>query len=126
MMTTPPGRWFEDQNLHLGLGIENTFVPQSRPDERAIDEYELTEHYERFAEDFALAAGVGATVLRAAEAENMLRGTTLDAATVRSAANKAMEECTPISNVRASADYRRDMVGVLTGRAIKQALETFA
>ena len=77
--------------------------------------------------DIRIALGaVGATVLRAPEAEAMLRGTKLDDAIVKSAANKAMEECTPISNVRASADYRRDMVGVLTGRAIKQALETFA
>jgi carbon-monoxide dehydrogenase medium subunit len=77
--------------------------------------------------DIRIALGaVGATVLRASQAEAMLRGTALDAATVKSAADKAMEECTPISNVRASADYRRDMVGVLTGRAIKQALETFA
>lgn len=76
--------------------------------------------------DIRIALGaVGATVLRAPQAEAMLRGTTLDAATVKSAADKAKEECTPISNVRASADYRRDMVGVLTGRAIKQALETF-
>ena len=58
------GRWFEDGSLHLGLGIEDTFVPQARPGERAIDEYELTEHYGRYREDFALAAGVGATVLR--------------------------------------------------------------
>lgn len=77
--------------------------------------------------DIRIALGaVGATVLRAPQAEAMLRGTPLDAATVRSAASKAMEECTPISNVRASAEYRRDMVGVLTGRAIRQALETFA
>ncbi|MBZ7927397.1 xanthine dehydrogenase family protein subunit M (plasmid) [Ensifer adhaerens] len=69
---------------------------------------------------------VGATVLRAPEAERILLGSTLDAATIRSAARKAMEECTPISNVRASADYRRDMVGVLTGRAINQALEALA
>jgi len=77
--------------------------------------------------DIRIALGaVGATVLRAPEAENMLRGTALDIATVKSAADRAMEECTPISNVRASADYRRNMVGVLTGRAIKQALGTFA
>ncbi|WP_313531608.1 xanthine dehydrogenase family protein subunit M [Shinella sp.] len=77
--------------------------------------------------DIRIALGaVGATVLRAPQAEAMLRGTRLDASTVRSAADKAMEECTPISNVRASADYRRDMVGVLTGRAIKQALEASA
>ncbi|HEY0117272.1 MAG TPA: family 1 glycosylhydrolase [Cellulomonas sp.] len=58
------GRWFEDGALHFGLGIEDTFVPQHGPDERAVDEYELTEHYERFADDFALAAGVGAEFLR--------------------------------------------------------------
>lgn len=77
--------------------------------------------------DIRIALGaVGATVLRAPAAEAILRGTRLDAATVKSATDKAMEECTPISNVRASADYRRDMVGVLTGRAIKQALEASA
>lgn len=77
--------------------------------------------------DIRIALGaVGATVLRAPAAEAMLRGTRLDAATVKSAADKAMEECTPISNVRASADYRREMVGVLTGRAINQALEASA
>ena len=58
------GRWFEDGALHVGLGVEDTFVPQSRPGERAIDEYELTEHYARFADDFTLAAGVGAEFLR--------------------------------------------------------------
>lgn len=57
-------RWFEDGRLHFALGIEDTFVPQERPGERAIDEYELTEHYEQFAGDFALAAGVGAELLR--------------------------------------------------------------
>ncbi|MCA0295535.1 MAG: family 1 glycosylhydrolase [Actinobacteria bacterium] len=57
-------RWFEDGRLHLGLGIEDTFVPQSVAGERAIDEYALTEHYRCFADDFALAAGVGAELLR--------------------------------------------------------------
>ncbi|ERK72450.1 family 1 glycosylhydrolase [Leifsonia aquatica] len=61
---TTTDRWYRDGRLHLGLGIEDTFVPQARPGERAIDEYELTEHYERFDADFALAAGVGAELLR--------------------------------------------------------------
>ena len=56
--------WVTDGALHFALGIEDTFVPQSRPGERAIDEYELTDHYRFFADDFRLAAGVGATLLR--------------------------------------------------------------
>lgn len=31
--------------------------------------------------------------------------------------------CSPISDIRASAEYRRDMIRVFTKRAIKQALE---
>ncbi|MFC0680617.1 family 1 glycosylhydrolase [Lysobacter korlensis] len=61
-MTEP--RWFEDGRLRFGLGIENTFVPQARDGERAIDEYELTEHYRWFAEDFRKAAAVGSEFLR--------------------------------------------------------------
>lgn len=56
--------WYQDGRLHFGLGIENTFVPQERPGERAIDEYALTEHYERWSEDLDLAASVGSEFLR--------------------------------------------------------------
>lgn len=57
-------RWFENGRLHFGLGIENTFVPRERPGERAIDEYALTEHYDRWHDDLALAQQVGADFMR--------------------------------------------------------------
>ncbi len=56
--------WWNDGRLHFGAGIENTFVPQERRGERAIDEYELTEHYDRWRDDLALAESVGAEFLR--------------------------------------------------------------
>ena len=37
----------------------------------------------------------------------------------------AMEDCKPISDVRASAVYRHDMVRVFTKRAVKKALEGY-
>lgn len=69
---------------------------------------------------------VGPVVLRAPEAEAILTGSRLDGATIEAAARQAMQECTPISNVRSSADYRREMVGVLTRRAVTQAMEQAA
>lgn len=66
---------------------------------------------------------VGPVVLRASKAEAMLIGSRLDANSIEAAASQAQQECTPISNVRSSADYRRDMVGVLTRRAVSRALE---
>lgn len=57
-------RWFEDGALHFGLGVEDTFVPQSGPGERAIDEYALTDHYAKYASDLQLAVDAGATFLR--------------------------------------------------------------
>ena len=56
--------WYRDGRLRFGLGIENTFVPQERPGERALDEYELTEHYGRWHTDLGLAAEVGADFMR--------------------------------------------------------------
>lgn len=46
------------------VGIEDTFVPQTRPGHRALDEYELVGHYEHWREDLALARAVGAQALR--------------------------------------------------------------
>jgi beta-glucosidase/6-phospho-beta-glucosidase/beta-galactosidase len=64
MSAQPPEKWFQDGQLHFALGIEDTFVPQSRAGERAIDEYELTEHYEQLDTDLELVSEVGAELLR--------------------------------------------------------------
>jgi carbon-monoxide dehydrogenase medium subunit len=59
--------------------------------------------------------------LRAGEAERILRGNKLEPLVIEKAAEAAMRESRPISNVRASAEYRREMVAVLTRRALRQA-----
>lgn len=45
-------------------GIEDTFIPQSRPGLRALDEYELTQHYALWRSDLALAVQADASALR--------------------------------------------------------------
>ena len=45
-------------------GIEDTFVPQTRPGHRSLDEYELMGHYEHWKEDIALTRNVGMNALR--------------------------------------------------------------
>ncbi len=65
---------------------------------------------------------VAPTPIRARRAEDLLRGERIDARLVDAVARAAMDESRPIGNVRASAGYRRQMVGVLTRRAIEQAV----
>jgi carbon-monoxide dehydrogenase medium subunit len=65
--------------------------------------------------------GLGAvapTPLRAVKAEDTLRGQKLNDGLIERAAQIASEESQPIDDQRASAEYRRDMVKVLTMRAI--------
>lgn len=50
--------------FHWATGIENTFVPHSRPRLRALDEFELTQHYQLWKQDFDFAAASGARVIR--------------------------------------------------------------
>lgn len=66
-------------------------------------------------------AAVGPTPLRAAGAERALAGARPDAAALDAAADAAMRDARPIDDVRASADYRRAMVGVLVRRAVAEA-----
>lgn len=74
--------------------------------------------------DVRVALGaVGPTVLRAHKAEEILKNSGLDPQFITEAALQAKQECSPISNVRSSAEYRRDMVGVLTERAVTLAME---
>ncbi|MGK9259377.1 xanthine dehydrogenase family protein subunit M [Sinorhizobium meliloti] len=81
------------------------------------------EHAAGHCSDIRIALGaVAPTVIRARRTEDLLRGRTVDAALLAEAAESAMREATPIGNVRASAAYRRDMVGVLTRRAIGYAM----
>jgi len=66
---------------------------------------------------------VAPTPIRARRAEDSLRNRALDDALIEEAAQAAADESRPISNVRASAEYRREMVRVLTRRALQHALQ---
>lgn len=74
--------------------------------------------------DARIALGaVGPTTLRADAAERMLRGLALTPEALREAGRVAAGECQPISDVRASARYRRLLVEVLVPRALGRCLE---
>ena len=62
---------------------------------------------------------VAPTPIRARRAENLLRSKRLTEELIAQAAAAAVAESRPIGNVRASAEYRREMVGVLTRRALE-------
>jgi len=69
-----------------------------------------------------IALGAAApTPMRAQSSESVLEGKKLDHSLIENAGRAASDECRPITDVRASADYRREMVGVLTRWAIKRA-----
>jgi len=64
---------------------------------------------------------VAPTVIRATEAERCLDGRTIDAQAISAAGAIAAGEASPISDFRASADYRRELIAVLTRRALEAA-----
>jgi carbon-monoxide dehydrogenase medium subunit len=66
---------------------------------------------------------VGPTSLRAQEAEEWLVGKRLDEAVIARAGELAAAASQPNSDTRGPAEYKRDMVRVLTIRALRKALE---
>lgn len=64
---------------------------------------------------------VASTPIRARQAEDTIKGKALDDELIQKAAQAAADKAKPISDVRGSASYRKEMVKVLTNRALKQA-----
>ena len=69
---------------------------------------------------------VAPTPIRAFEAERLLIGNSVTEALLEEVGKTAAKECRPISDIRGSADYRRNMVRVFTKRALRKALKLTA
>ena len=64
---------------------------------------------------------VGLTPIKAKKTEEFLLNKTLDDSTLKQAAELAASESEPMDDIRGSADYKRDLVRVLTARALGRA-----
>jgi carbon-monoxide dehydrogenase medium subunit len=66
--------------------------------------------------------GVGPTNIRAAQAEDALRGTEPTDAAIEAAARLAAEAAQPQSDIRGTAEYKRSIVRVFTERGLRNAV----
>ena len=67
-------------------------------------------------------AAVAPTPIRAMEAEGLLAGKSLTDALLAKVGEAAAAACSPISDLRCSAEHRREMVDVLTRRTVQEAV----
>jgi carbon-monoxide dehydrogenase medium subunit len=67
-------------------------------------------------------AGVGPTSIRLRDAEAVLEQQGLGDAAIAEAADKAASQVDPVSDLNGSAEYRRHLTAVLTGRAVHKAI----
>lgn len=70
-----------------------------------------------------IGGGIGETPFRCEQAEQVLTGKTVDHELILDSAGKAMEEVDPISDHRASADYRRAMTRIMVRNTLSKAVE---
>lgn len=66
---------------------------------------------------------VAPTPIRAQQAEQLLVGNSVTDALLEEVAGTAANECRPISDIRGSEEYRRELVRVFTKRALRKALK---
>ena len=69
---------------------------------------------------------VGPTPINAVKAEGYLQGKSLNDAAMKEAARAAAEEARPPADNRGSVEYKRDLVRVLTARALRKAADRAA
>lgn len=68
-------------------------------------------------------ASAAPTVMRARKAEDRLRGKKITDELLAEAGDEAAAESRPRDSIRGSAEYRRNLVGVLTKRALRKAID---
>lgn len=66
---------------------------------------------------------VGPVPIKASAAEAALRGKRPDEATIKRAAELAAQAAQPAADLRGPAEYKKDLVRVLTARALRKAVE---
>jgi len=71
-------------------------------------------------------ASVAPTPVRAYVAEEFLEGTKIDADAIEKTADLAVGSAVPITDVRGSAEYRKELIRVLTKRTLTICLERLA
>jgi carbon-monoxide dehydrogenase medium subunit len=69
---------------------------------------------------------VGAVPIKVRRAGALLQGRRVDEPAIRDAARQAADESDPSEDLRGSVAYKRDLVRVLTARAIRRALDRAA
>lgn len=100
------------------------FTPQSKADKPVLAVTALVRRREGRCAGAALVVGAaGPTPLALPDADAALRGTTVDDAAVATVAERYAAAAQPVSDPRGSEDYKRRMVRVLIGRALRQAWE---
>lgn len=67
--------------------------------------------------------GAAPTPMRAKQAEALLRGERITESAIEAASVEVSKSCDPLSDAHGPADYKRKMAGLLTKRALRQALQ---
>jgi carbon-monoxide dehydrogenase medium subunit len=84
----------------------------------------LDERNQRCKEIRIVLGGVAPFPMWARETENRLRGQIIDECFFEEASRLVSEEIRPIADFRASAEYRKEIVKVITEKAIRQAMDS--
>ena len=106
-----------------GSGLSYQFISQrSKVDIAAVCVAAMVVVDKERAKDVRIVLGaVAPKPIRSLKAEDLIRGKKLSDRAIQKASEQASQECRPISDMRATAEYRRAMVAVLTKRALMEA-----
>jgi carbon-monoxide dehydrogenase medium subunit len=115
----PPGRSGE-----FGTYLKHTLRREMDLAVVGVAAYLCLDSKKNLCKDVKIVLGAVAPVpMRAKKGEEVLKGKPINGDLIESAAKMASEEAKPIDDIRSSAEFRREMVRVLTKRAIQQSLE---